>query len=381
MRGKPPGLYIHIPFCLRKCIYCGFNSRPFGSNEIGPYLKALRAEMERISSTLGGTVRTIYIGGGTPTSLSERELEFLLSSISDLFKAPEDGEFTIEANPGTLSPEKVKIMKDFGVNRISLGVQSFNDDELNFLGRLHSSKDSLSSYEMIVDSGISNVNLDLIFGIPGQGLSSWRMSLETALSLSPKHLSLYELTVEEGTLLQLWVDRGIVRTLEEDEIVAMYEMAWDLVEGRGYEHYEISNYAIPGYRSIHNQIYWRNEEYIGCGAGAVSFIGGRRKRNISDPISYVNAMMRDGDATEEEEKPSEIQAFQEAIMLGLRMLDVIDLLRLSERYGIGLDNIWEGIEGLASHGFLTYDGKVKLTKKGMLVSNRIIAEIMALTEG
>lgn len=342
---------------------------------------ALRAEMEHVSSTFGRRIRTIYIGGGTPTSLGERDLEFLLKAICEIFGEPEDGEFTVEANPGTLTPGKARLMRDFGVNRISLGIQSFNDEELKFLGRLHSSEDSLRSYEMLLESGISNVNIDLIFGIPGQDLDSWHMSLEKALELSPKHISIYELTVEEGTPLQIWIDRGIVRMPDEDDLIAMYGIAWDLIEGKGYEHYEISNYAFPGYRSVHNQIYWRNEEYVGCGAGAVSFLDGRRKRNLSDPSLYISAVMDGKDPAEEEERLSGVQALCETVMLGLRMLEGVDLLGLAERYGVEIGNgFWDGIHDLVSKGLLSYDRRLRLTKKGILVSNTVMAEIMALLE-
>ncbi|MDP2960909.1 MAG: radical SAM family heme chaperone HemW, partial [candidate division Zixibacteria bacterium] len=279
----PTGIYIHIPFCLSKCPYCDFNSIVYNSELAEEYVKSLIKEIQLFSQNVNGKVvaETIYFGGGTPSILKSSQLGDILEKLFTSFGIQADSEMSLEANPGTLTRIKTKELKGLGFNRVSLGAQSFIDEELKTLGRVHTSKQAVKSYKILRDF-FENLNLDLIFGIPGQKLKTWRKSLNMALKLLPEHLSTYSLTLEEGTpFYLLWKDKKLSLP-EEDSVRKMYLEAIGLLKSQGYRHYELSNFALKGFECRHNLRYWDGTEYIGFGAGAHSYQKGIRWGNIKD---------------------------------------------------------------------------------------------------
>jgi len=263
-------LYVHIPFCVRKCHYCDFNSFESESETIDSYLDSLGKEIDTLANQ--HTFTTIYIGGGTPTVLSVNQLRRLLHQLYSHALSPGVQEYTIEANPGTLTVDKVRLLKEYGIDRISLGVQSFRDEQLKFLGRIHSGIEAKNTFELLRNEGFKNINIDLIFGCPGQSLEDWEKDMQSAVTMNPEHISAYSLTYEEGTSLVERMENGMFRRLDEDIELEMYRSAMDFFQRNGYNHYEISNFARHGYECSHNQVYWNNNEYIGVGTGAFSFV-------------------------------------------------------------------------------------------------------------
>ena len=283
------GIYLHVPYCLRKCRYCDFNSYPLegqGSGRLDRFLGSVKRESELRAGDpeiASAQARTLYMGGGTPTILSGRQLADLIGAVRGAFDLKPGAEVTIEANPGTIDREKLIELREAGVNRISLGVQSLSDRLLKFLGRIHTARESLRAIELVREAGFHNLNLDLIFAIPGQTVEDWRTTLELALQADPQHLSLYSLSIEPGTQFYEMCQQGELEPTEEELELAMFQQAIEMLCAAGYQHYEISNFAQNGYRCQHSQRYWRNGEYLGLGPGAHSFWGGVRWRNIDSP--------------------------------------------------------------------------------------------------
>ncbi|MBI5027200.1 MAG: radical SAM family heme chaperone HemW [Nitrospirae bacterium] len=367
-------LYIHIPFCLRRCNYCDFVSGVYTPSEADVYLDALKKEINSLP-VLAREERpfdTLYIGGGTPTVLSGEEIGGLVMTALNTLHFVKNPEITVEVNPGTVDREKLKTMKDSGVNRLSIGVQSFNDAELKTLGRIHNSEDACFAIELAKDSGFKNISLDLIYGIPGQDLQSWKESLKRAVNLSPVHISTYELTLEEGTELHKAVRAGALILPEEKEVIEMYEFAIAYLNDCGFVHYEISNFALPDYFCRHNVNYWDRGEYYGAGLGAHSFIDGRRFYNTKDMKVYVNSI------SEGFEDITEEKALAEAIFLGLRKTDGINLPDFQIRYGKNFLELYaKEIKELCESGLLEFkDNNLKLTLKGLLLSNEVFAKFV-----
>ncbi len=372
----PLSLYIHIPFCLKRCIYCDFVSGIYDPDKAALYIEALKKEISQIPSA--AEFSTLYIGGGTPTSLSTDLLKDFIGHIFTTLAFTDDCEATIEANPGTLDPEKLKALKNAGMNRISIGVQSFNDDELKLLGRQHTSDDAVKAVALSREAGFSNIGIDLIYGIPGQNIESWRRSIETAVSLDPEHISAYELTVEKGTSLYESVSNGDLLTLDDDLIEEMYFQTIDLLASSGFEHYEISNFAKPGYRSRHNLNYWDRGEYYGAGLGAHSFVSGKRGANTGDLNEYIDIMTGDADISVDSEIVTAEKAVEEAIFLGLRKTEGIDINLFKERYGIYIpDHYADDIKELIELGLIDIsDSVIRLTRKGLLLSNEVFVRLI-----
>jgi oxygen-independent coproporphyrinogen-3 oxidase len=369
-------VYAHIPYCFSKCPYCDFASVP-ADNSIDAYLDALGKEA-RNKCSCAAAPSTLYVGGGTPTILSAHQLSSLFRQLRTTFQIPSSAEITIEANPRTLSPDKVEALFAAGVNRMSVGGQSFVDSELRALGRTHQSGDIESAISLARRAGISNISLDLMFGIPGQTAETWRYSLRQALSLAPEHISAYCLTLEPGTPLHSLHQAGAFQKKSEDEELELYEAAHETLTSAGYEHYEISNYAIPGKRSKHNLVYWLNEEYLGLGASAVSYLGGRRIHNVREPSGYIDAMNAREDATEEiDEIPLRMQAI-ETMIQRLRLTDGIDCSSFSERFGVNPTHLFgDSFAELAKEGLLEVrNGALYSTSRGWRLANEVALRLL-----
>jgi oxygen-independent coproporphyrinogen-3 oxidase len=396
----PRSLYIHIPFCLKRCIYCDFVSGIYNPEKAEAYIEALVTELSNIPDDI--PLSNLYIGGGTPTALYVDTLSRLLDITFDRFNFIDNYEATIEANPGTLDQSKLRLLQSSGINRISVGVQSFNDNELDFLGRIHSSEEAEHAVRMADNAGFSSLGIDFIYGIPGQTIDSWKETLEKADSLKPQHISVYELTVEEGTVLHnmtrpprltkvalqrdhIITDTEHVNLLEDEQITEMYEYAIDYLTSRGYIHYEISNFAMPGHFCRHNLSYWDREEYYGAGLGAHSFIDRKRFRNTNDPDEYIKFTAENKSLIKYSEDISEDMAFSEAIFLGLRKTGGITAGSLSRRYNRCITNCFgDELQELKDAGLLdivssdrSSDTILKLTRKGLMLSNEAFIKFIS----
>lgn len=372
-------LYIHIPFCLSKCPYCSFVSYPGLDGLHQRYAAALlreAAELQRHTATLPLT--TLFLGGGTPTLLAGPALAAIVAGCTDLFGRAEQAEISIEANPKTVDPAKLSLLRRGGINRLSIGVQSFNDQELQVLGRPHCAADAAEAVRLGRAAGFANISLDLMYGLPGQDHQSWRRSLEQALSLAPDHLSLYELTVEQGTSFHRQLVQGLLALPEEDELAAMDEITATLCQQAGLARYEISNYARPGYECRHNINYWQNGPYLALGAGAVGCLNGRRQQKISDPRRYCELIEAGQSTVQEEECLDSGASFRETVIMGLRLLCGVSRAQLQERYGMELEDCYGlTLTRLIDQGLLEMSpSHLRLTARGRVFANQVMAALV-----
>ena len=370
------GIYIHIPFCIRKCYYCSFNSVENQQGLIEPYISSLIKEIEgRSSDVKQYKAKSIYIGGGTPTILKASHLNMILNGCRRHFSLQRNIEITIEANPKTVDDNKLLELKSAGFNRISIGIQSFNDDELKLLGRQHNSDNGTSAFKAARNANFDNIGIDLIYGIPNQKKENWDDTLGKAIKLNPEHISIYSLSIEKGTLFDKLVAEDKLLTLSDDEAADMYNTAYAKLKQAGYLPYEISNFSKPGFSSRHNQIYWNNEEYIGIGAGAYSYINKKRLWNVSDIKKYIE---KNGKAIEGQEDLKTAQILAETIMVRLRTIDGIDIYRLNSMFKIDfLKQYKEKISKLTDAGLIEIaDNHLKLTRKGILLMNEVAVEFV-----
>jgi len=460
----PNLLYIHIPFCIQKCTYCDFFSMPYDESVAKTYIDALYQELY-LKKDFYTTLKTIYTGGGTPSLLPDECFKQLFICLKDNFSFSSDIEITVEANPGTINESKINTVLSLGVNRLSIGIQSFNNDELKTLGRIHSSEDASRSIEIIKKEGINNFSVDLMYGVPGQAIESWHNSISTAVELSPTHISTYELTLEENTPLYKLLksnkpvpqhkreisytspplmggDKGEgeneykkspppypspidgdgniingkfptlakggkgefankIKLPDEELIIEMYNHAIDYFASCGYEHYEISNFALPGFRCVHNLNYWDRGEYIGVGAGAHSFINGIRSKNTEDINRYIQDLNSGIIPEIESIKLTPTDTLKEIIFLKLRKTEGININTLSDitvsrnqschsaldaesSFFTSLDscfrrndiNILQASRELVDEGYLEIErGYLRLTRKGIVISNTIIVKL------
>ncbi len=365
-------LYVHIPFCRRKCTYCSFVSYPHREGDIPAYVKALKNELSLLAR--GKRLRSIYFGGGTPSLLSARQFGDILSAISSLCTVNKTAEITIEANPGTVSEPYLKALRVLGVNRLSLGVQSLNNAELALMGRIHTAAEAREAVRFARNSGFANLSLDLIYGLPGQTLPDWQKTLRAAMEIAAEHLSLYCLTLEAGVPMWEAIKRGDLPDTDPDLCADQYEMAEDLLAEYGYSHYEISNWARPGYECRHNMTYWHNSPYLGVGAAAHSSLDGQRLANTPDIGKYLAAFANEPAPVLDlnEEIGSELQLAETAI-LGLRLCQGICTDDIQARFGVDLLNRYrqEVIE-LVGAGLLECHNRcLRLTRRGRLLSNEV----------
>lgn len=372
---------------MQKCFYCDFASHANREHEIDSYLDSLEEEcVELLRLVTSVSARTIYIGGGTPTVLNEFQFERLLTVINKYIKTDQLQEFTVEANPGTLSKEKLQLMKRMQVNRISMGVQSLQHIELQILGRIHSVEDVFNSITLIKDSGFSNWSVDLMYGIPGQTMDSWNDTLTNIIALEPPHISAYQLKVEEGTPFYLQDQNQELQLPSDDESIAMYESAKDYLQRNTYEQYEISNYSKLGYHSLHNMTYWNYHNYLGLGANAWGYISNIRYQNHSEINLYQKQYQ-----SSKENKPAFWSEFfrskveyqtismqmqmEDFVMMGLRKTEGISVFDFYQQYGVEFEQYFgKQIETMRNLNLLQKsENRYHLTKKGLLLSNEVIS--------
>jgi oxygen-independent coproporphyrinogen III oxidase len=374
----PDYLYIHIPFCIKKCLYCDFFSVPYNAQRALNYTDALCKELSLKKDSFL-SLKAIYIGGGTPSILPDECLTKLFQSLRDNYHFSPDIEITVEANPGTISESKVQTLLNAGATRFSIGIQSFQDDELNFLGRIHNSGDAIRTIEILIKHGIENFSIDLMYGIPGQTTDSWKASLRNAVELSPTHISTYELTLEENTPLYAIIKSNPIAALDEDLVLEMYNHTIDYLAGHGYEHYEISNFALPGFKCFHNLNYWNGGEYIGVGAGAHSFLNGVRTKNIADVNKYIDGLNSGIIYETESLMITPAESLKEFIFLGLRKTEGINAKDIPPSTVVdreALNKLFDASGELICEGYLELNkGSLRLTRKGIVISNTIIVKL------
>ena len=373
-------LYIHFPFCLKKCLYCDFNSLAGSPVTAQEYVAAVVREMELRAERLElpATAPTLYFGGGTPSLMEPTLVARLIDTAHRMYGLTSDAEVAIEANPGTLTPEKLAGYRAAGVNRLSLGVQSFSDAMLAVLGRVHTVREALDAYAAARESGFDNIGIDLIHSLPGEAPEAWREELIRGIDLRPEHISAYGLTVEEGTPFHALEKKGRLFLPDEEAGVVMFRETGEFLEWAGYEQYEISSFALPGFRSRHNQVYWRRGNYLGFGAGAHSFLRspgfGVRWCNSGSPEIYGEAVSR-GILREEDRTPvKEREAMAEFFFLGLRMREGVEMVLFRHEFGCTVEEAFPGaLSRLFAEDFIEYrQGFVRLTDKGLLVANQVM---------
>ena len=376
-------LYIHIPFCVKKCAYCDFLSGPASNQQIEEYVQALIEEIRYYKEFVKKyEVSTVFWGGGTPSLLTGEQMKALMEALGQTFFIRQNAEITMEANPGTVTVEKLLACQKAGINRISFGLQSVNNEELKMLGRIHTYEEFLESYEAARKAGFQNINVDLISAIPKQTVSSWEQTLQTIISLQPEHISAYSLIVEEGTTFAKLYGEGCklehLLPMEEDER-RMYERTEELLREAGYHRYEISNYAKEGYECQHNLGYWERKEYLGLGLGASSLIEETRFHNTDETEEYLRdasnpILLRRG-----QEKLDRQEQMEEFVFLGLRKIRGIQEEKFAEMFG---EDIWDcygrNLERVIKEGLLEREeGVLRLTRKGIDVSNYVFYEILS----
>ena len=377
-------LYLHIPFCHTRCHYCDFNTYAGILPLREPYVRALLAEINtagrfaRLPSGERRRSRTIFFGGGTPSLLTVEQITRLLKACSTSFAVDEGAEITLEANPGTLSQEQLAGLRAAGINRLSMGAQSFDAHLLKTLGRIHSPEDITQAVQYARTAGFTSINIDFMFGLPGQTMHHWRQTLDRALDLHPEHLSLYSLIIEEGTPFYTWTHAGQITPADEDLCADMYEYADERLQAAGYENYEISNWSLPGHQSRHNLTYWHNLPYLGMGAGASSFFDNRRFSNVREPLAYIR-LLRDGQRPEaESETVDRAQAMSETAFLALRTAMGLHLPTFEERFGQPFTQFaGDRLQLVEEAGLLEHDRDwLRLSKRGRLLGNEVFLRLL-----
>ena len=373
METKPIGLYVHIPFCLRKCNYCDFCSVAFDEERLKLYTDSIISEIASYQCEPKIKINTIFFGGGTPSVIGVADFERIVAEIRKSFDICPDTEFSVEVNPATATPEKARAMKALGVNRISIGLQSIHENEMKILGRIYSYNDFLETYRIFRDAGIGNINVDLMYGIPEQTKDSFKKTLEAVTALSPEHVSAYGLIVEEGT--PFYVRKDELPLPEEDDEYAMYLSALSVLGDAGYSHYEISNYAKAGFECRHNLKYWRDEEYVGVGLSAHSYYRGKRYSNTHSFDEYFDGF--GAKYRKDEGDGAGVDKFEYA-MLALRLSEGLSLSEYRRLFGeeFAADKA-DLVERYVGAGFMQIsNGRLSFTGKGFYVSNTILAELL-----
>lgn len=406
---RPLGLYLHFPFCVRKCRYCDFLSFPSDADGREAYLERLKQEIQaRGQAYQDYEIETLFIGGGTPSLMTGQQMTDLLDTVRESFHVRTDGEWTMECNPGTTDAETLKLYREAGMNRLSFGLQSMKDEELKYLGRIHTVQQFMDNYQAARAAGFENINIDLMSALPGQTTASWMDTLQKAAALEPEHISAYSLIIEEGTpFWKLYGDEdsdkecaddndagdsetdngdtevgtapkekaAIPALPDEDSEREMYHLTKSFLAEKGYDRYEISNYAHKGFECRHNLIYWQRKDYLGLGLGAASMVGNRRFSNVSDMTQY----MRDFSYGDEEILDRQAQ-MEETMFLGLRCTAGVSDKIFKEKFGQSMMYIYgDTIRKYISEGFLKYDdaaGRLAFTEAGMDVSNWILSDFL-----
>lgn len=373
-RRIPLELYVHIPFCVRKCQYCDFLSGPSDEETKDRYIEALLKEIRAAEHTEDYEIVSVFIGGGTPSALKAEAIASIMRTLQEQFFFCEDAEVTIEANPGTVDLEKLTIYRNVGINRLSLGLQSTDAEELKLLGRIHSYEEFLKSYEWAREAGFSNINIDLMFAIPGQTGEAWRQHLNQVAELNPEHISAYSLIIEEGTP---FAEQNLDLP-DEDTEYQMYEDTAEILERYGYRQYEISNYAKQGYMCRHNAGYWQRREYLGFGLGASSLYRGMRFSNTRRMQEYLKESRNPDQIRKDVTVLSRNERIEEFMFLGLRMTEGISEKKFEENFDVRLMDVYGDIlQKYEETGFMEHiETKWRLTRKGIHVSNHILADFL-----
>lgn len=370
--------YIHIPFCEHICYYCDFNKVFLEGQPVDEYIEALLTETRlSLEQYPVKKMETVYVGGGTPTSLNAKQLDCLLSGLRELLPY-KNGEFTVEANPGDLSGDKLDVMKNYGVNRLSMGVQTFDDRLLKKIGRKHTAKDVYDTIQLLEDKNFQNVTIDLIYALPGQSLESFRDTVRRALELDLPHYALYSLILENQTMFMNWVRRGKMQLPEQEVEAQMYAETIEAMEKAGRMQYEISNFAKPGFESQHNLVYWNNQNYFGLGAGASGYLGNKRYKNRGPIQHYLKALNNGQLPVLEEESLTQKEQIEEEMFLGLRKILGVEKKVFEERFGQSIVSIYgEVIEDLKQQNLIIEsDTNIRLTKQGLFRGNDVFEQFL-----
>lgn len=373
------GLYIHIPFCVQKCLYCDFPS--FGGQELiyERYTEALCGEIKAKSQLAKGwQIKTVFFGGGTPTVLSAEQMKRIIDTVYACYAVKVDAEITTEANPGTLSLEKCVALRQMGFNRLSMGVQAWQDELLERLGRIHTRQQFLKNFANARAAGFDNINVDLMFALPEQTLGQWEETLSEITALQPEHISAYSLIIEEGTPFYDLYEKEVYQQTDEELDRAMYHTAVQILAEEGYHRYEISNFAKDGKESQHNRIYWQDEAYRGFGLGAHSYWAGKRFHNPYDLHTYMEQAERGSVEAEDVEELSLADQYGEFMFMGLRLTEGIEKKRFAQRFGMEMEDVYgTEIEKCKAEGLLEeVNGWLRLTERGLDVSNRVFLEFL-----
>ena len=387
LNEKSLSLYLHIPFCRHRCSYCDFNTYTSLDDLKELYAEAMVRELEQVSGSEKRSVHTIFFGGGTPSLMSPDSLRLILDAVHAKFLLAEDAEITMEANPGTVDLDYLTAVSEIGINRISFGVQSVIPNELALLEREHDFETVVKAMGMARQAGINNLNMDLIYGVPGQTLQTWEESVRTLLELSPTHLSLYCLTIEPGTPMQRWLNNGRIQLPDPDLAADQYELACQILAEHGYDHYEISNWSLPGKPCEHNLTYWRNGEYLGLGAGAHGHANNIRYHIVKQPRVYIRRLLESEAATEyplstavaESYDQSQKEAMSDTVMTQMRLLDEgLDIAAFAAHFGQPIDEVYgQTIAELMEWGLVQKkNGRLLLTQKGWFLSNQVFYRFM-----
>jgi len=373
-----PSAYIHIPFCQQICHYCDFTKFFYNEKLADEYLEALEKEIHTYVPGEKAVVKTIFVGGGTPTVVTHKQLRKLLDMIHNHFDIAACEEYTFEANPGDLDLEKVQMLKEYGVNRISLGVQVFDDDMLEKIGRVHRVKDVYTNIDRLLQVGLSNVSIDLMYALPGQSVKDFEKTIDEALQFGLPHYSSYSLQIEPKTVFYQRYNKGtLVKPPEEDE-AQMYEMLQEKLAENGVQQYEISNFAKPGFESKHNLTYWNNEYYYGIGAGSHGYLPGKRTINIRPLPAYVKQAMESGKPVLHEEPIGVKEQMEEEMFLGLRKTSGVSLTSFRDKYNRDAEEVFgEAFPSLKKRGLIEQQSdKIYLTPRGRILGNEVFQEFL-----
>lgn len=372
-------LYIHIPFCIRKCLYCDFLSFSNMDSYFSEYTDVLCSEIKELHNEISDrNVSTIFIGGGTPTILRSKEIGKIIDTVLNKCDVSDNAEITIESNPGTLDACKLRELNQMYINRLSIGLQAWQDRLLKKLGRIHTNLDFIKNYTEAREAGFKNINVDLMFSLPTQSIAEWHETLNNVMLLNPEHISAYSLIVEENTPFYDMRDKGIIKETDEETDRDMYYSAVNMLSENGYKRYEISNFARNGFESRHNEVYWRTQEYIGFGLGAHSYINGKRYHNTTDFGEYITSKGKRKYLVRDIEKLTEDEKQEEFMFMGLRMTEGVSEEIFKKRFSESIYDVYGNeIKELKNTGLLVADnGRLFLTDRGIDVSNQIFEKFI-----
>ncbi|MFP4697884.1 MAG: radical SAM family heme chaperone HemW [Eubacteriales bacterium] len=374
----PLSIYIHIPFCIKKCYYCDFLSFPSTKNEQKYYVEALIKEINSTNKDVEYSVISIFIGGGTPSIISKELIKKIIQSIKDNYNVSNDVEITIEVNPGTVDKDKLETYKQIGINRLSIGLQSTDNELLSALGRIHNYEEFLDSYYMAKDAGFKNINIDLMFGLPNQNIIKWENTLDKIIKLNPTHISCYSLIVEGGTLLSDLFESGKLKELDEEIERQMYHLAISKLKKARFKQYEISNFSKEGYKCKHNLSYWIGREYLGIGLGASSYIKGVRYKNTEDIKYYIKNVLHLNKIRENKNIIIKKQKMEEYMFLGLRLTQGVSKKEFLKRFNMHIEEIYKNtIYDLKDNNLIKVSNdNISLTSKGIDLSNYVFTQFL-----